>query len=50
VAYLYWVIALFDDKTEKLIKEIWKELTVKNISYYEEEINDARSYIDPYFV
>ncbi|PFA67071.1 hypothetical protein CN378_11885 [Bacillus sp. AFS015802] len=42
---MYWVIALFDDKTEKLIKGIWEELTIKNISYYEEEINDARPHI-----
>ncbi|MCR8847441.1 2'-5' RNA ligase family protein [Rossellomorea sp. SC111] len=42
---MYWVIALFDDKTEEQIKGIWKELAVKNISYYEEEINDARPHI-----
>ncbi len=42
---MYWVIALFDDKTEEMIQKIWKELTVKDISYYEEEINDARPHI-----
>ncbi|MCA1058805.1 2'-5' RNA ligase family protein [Rossellomorea aquimaris] len=42
---MYWVIALFDEKTEEGIKGIWKELTIKNISYYEEEINDARPHI-----
>ncbi|TMU87482.1 2'-5' RNA ligase family protein [Bacillus sp. BHET2] len=42
---MYWVIALFDKKTEELIQGIWKELTVKDISYYEEEINDARPHI-----
>ncbi|NMH70001.1 2'-5' RNA ligase family protein (plasmid) [Cytobacillus spongiae] len=42
---MYWVIALFDEKTEKVIEEIWKELTAKDISYYEEEINDARPHI-----
>lgn len=42
---MYWVIALFDDKTEELIQEIWKDLTEHNISYYEEEINDARPHI-----
>lgn len=42
---MYWVIALFDDQTEELIKGIWKELAVKDISYYEEEINDARPHI-----
>jgi 2'-5' RNA ligase len=42
---MYWVIALFNGKTEELIQEIWKELTFKNISYYEDEINDARPHI-----
>jgi 2'-5' RNA ligase len=42
---MYWVIALFDDKTEELIKGIWKELTIKKISFYEEEIHDARPHI-----
>ncbi|BCB03713.1 2'-5' RNA ligase family protein [Bacillus sp. KH172YL63] len=42
---MYWVIALFDSKTESTIENIWKELTVKDISYYEEEIDDARPHI-----
>ncbi|MBW3114612.1 MULTISPECIES: 2'-5' RNA ligase family protein [Bacillaceae] len=42
---MYWVIALFDDATEERIREIWKELRAKDISYYEEEINDARPHL-----
>ncbi len=42
---MYWVIALFDEETEQKIKQIWKELSEEKISYYEEEINDARPHI-----
>ncbi|WP_409250881.1 2'-5' RNA ligase family protein [Bacillus sp. SCS-153A] len=42
---MYWVAALFDEKTEKLIKQIWKELAQESLSYYEEEIKNPRPHI-----
>ena len=31
---MYGLIAIFDEKTEQLIKEIWKQLSEKSISFY----------------
>jgi 2'-5' RNA ligase len=42
---MYGVIALFDEKTEQIIKDIWKELSEKSISFYAEEVEDRRPHI-----
>ncbi|EDL66273.1 2'-5' RNA ligase family protein [Bacillus sp. SG-1] len=42
---MYWIAALFDEKTEKLIKQIWKELAQESLSFYEEEIKNPRPHI-----
>lgn len=42
---MYGVIALFDDKTEKVIKEIWKDLKEKSISNYAYEVENRRPHI-----
>ncbi|MBM7587493.1 2'-5' RNA ligase [Bacillus pakistanensis] len=42
---MYGVIALFDEKTEQIIKDIWRELSEKSISFYAEEIEDRRPHI-----
>lgn len=34
---MYGLVALFDERTEKIIKEIWKELQEKSISFYANE-------------
>ncbi|MEG9295443.1 2'-5' RNA ligase family protein [Mangrovibacillus sp. Mu-81] len=42
---MYWVIALFDTETERLIKHIWKELREESISYYIDEVQDGRPHL-----
>ncbi|MBM7587150.1 2'-5' RNA ligase [Bacillus pakistanensis] len=42
---MYWVIALFDENTEKIIKGIWGELCENSISSYTEEVKDGRPHI-----
>jgi 2'-5' RNA ligase len=42
---MYWVVALFDEKTEQIIKDIWNELSEKSISFYAEEVKDGRPHI-----
>jgi 2'-5' RNA ligase len=42
---MYAVIALLDEKTEEKIKEIWKELKEKSISYYADEVENRRPHI-----
>ncbi|RLQ89838.1 2'-5' RNA ligase family protein [Planomicrobium sp. Y74] len=42
---MYWVVALFDEKTEQRIEEIWKGLSDNNISFYGEEIKDGRPHL-----
>jgi len=42
---MYGLIALFDEKTEQVIKDIWKELKEKSISSYAYEVEDRRPHI-----
>jgi 2'-5' RNA ligase len=42
---MYAVIALFDEETERLMKEIWKELSEKEISFYADEVEDRRPHL-----
>ena len=42
---MYGLIAIFDEKTEQVIKDIWKELKVKSISAYAYEVEDRRPHI-----
>jgi hypothetical protein len=42
---MYGFIGLLDCETENVIKEIWKELSSKSISFYAEEINDRKPHI-----
>jgi hypothetical protein len=42
---MYWIIGLFDEKTEQIIKNIWKKLSEESISFYEEEIKEGRPHI-----
>ncbi|NWK69829.1 2'-5' RNA ligase family protein [Bacillus paramycoides] len=35
---MYGVIAKFDEKTEQIIKDIWRELREKSISFYVDEV------------
>ena len=42
---MYWFTALFDEKTEQHIKTIWKELSEKSLSFYGEEVKDARPHL-----
>ncbi|MFF3023368.1 hypothetical protein ACFVRR_12050 [Gottfriedia sp. NPDC057948] len=37
---MYGVVALFDAKTEQIIKDIWTELSEKSISFYADEVVD----------
>ena len=37
---MYALVAMFDSKTEKLIRKIWKGLEDNNISYYASEVKD----------
>lgn len=42
---MYALIALFDEKTEQAIKEIWKDLKENSISSYAYEVEDRRPHI-----
>lgn len=42
---MYWVIALFDKKTEQHIKNIWEYLAESRISYYLQEFKEARPHL-----
>lgn len=42
---MYGVIALFDEKTEQIIKDIWTELREKSISFYADEVVDRKPHI-----
>lgn len=42
---MYGLIALFDQNTEQLIKEIWKELKMQSISFYAEEVENRKPHI-----
>lgn len=42
---MYGLVALFDERTEKIIKEIWKELQEKSISFYANEVENRRPHI-----
>lgn len=42
---MYGVIALFDEQTEQLMKDIWKELKDKSISTYAYEVENRRPHI-----
>ncbi|NHM30826.1 2'-5' RNA ligase family protein [Neobacillus terrae] len=42
---MYGFIAIFDGQTEQTIKDIWGELTEKNISHYSYEVENRRPHI-----
>ncbi|MFJ8064035.1 2'-5' RNA ligase family protein [Psychrobacillus sp. NPDC096426] len=42
---MYGIIALFDEQTEQMITDIWKELKEKSISYYAYEVENRRPHI-----
>jgi 2'-5' RNA ligase len=42
---MFWVIALFDEETEALVKNIWEELREESISYYIDEVQDGRPHL-----
>jgi 2'-5' RNA ligase len=42
---MYGLIAIFDEKTEQIIKEIWKELWERSISFYAYEVIDRIPHI-----
>jgi len=42
---MYGLIALFDQNTEELIKEIWQDLKKRSISFYAEEVEDRKPHI-----
>ncbi|WP_404332155.1 2'-5' RNA ligase family protein [Mesobacillus maritimus] len=42
---MFGLIALFDEKTEELIKDIWRELTERSISAYAGEVVDRKPHI-----
>ncbi|MRG86007.1 2'-5' RNA ligase family protein [Salinibacillus xinjiangensis] len=42
---MYGLIAIFDERTEELIKNIWKELKEKSISTYAYEVEDRKPHI-----
>ncbi len=42
---MYWFIALFDEKTEQQVKDIWSDLSEHSISFYAEEVKDGRPHI-----
>ena len=42
---MYGVVALFDEKTENIIKVIWEELREQSISFYAYEVEDRRPHI-----
>ncbi|WP_240628478.1 hypothetical protein [Bacillus salacetis] len=42
---MYAVIALFDEKTDTLVRNIWQGLREKEISFYAEEVIDRIPHI-----
>ncbi|MFB7141122.1 2'-5' RNA ligase family protein [Gottfriedia sp. NPDC056225] len=42
---MYGVVALFDEKTEKMIRDIWSELRESSISFYADEVIDRKPHI-----
>lgn len=42
---MYGLIALFDESTEQLIRNIWKELMERSISSYAYEVEDRKPHI-----
>ncbi|MGE7924176.1 2'-5' RNA ligase family protein [Viridibacillus arvi] len=42
---MYGLIAIFDEQTEQIIKDIWKELKEKSISFYAYEVEDRIPHI-----
>lgn len=42
---MYGLIALFNQKTEQMIRDIWKELKEKSISSYAYEVEDRKPHI-----
>ncbi|WP_422660601.1 2'-5' RNA ligase family protein [Paenibacillus sp. EC2-1] len=42
---MYGVIALFDEQTEQMIRNIWDELTERSISFYADEVVDRKPHI-----
>lgn len=42
---MYGVIALFDEQTEQIIRNIWDELREKSISFYADEVVNRRPHI-----
>lgn len=42
---MYGVIALFDEKTEQMVKDLWKDLKEESISTYAFEVEDRRPHI-----
>jgi len=45
VTDMYAFIALFDEQTEQIIWEIWRELIENSISFYGEEVKERRPHI-----
>ncbi|WP_244668231.1 hypothetical protein [Bacillus sp. NTK074B] len=39
---MYGLIALFDETTEQLIQDIWRELKERSISFYAYEVEDRK--------
>ena len=42
---MYWVIGLFDKETEQKVEDIWTQLSENSISFFSEEMKDARPHI-----
>ncbi|MFJ7935579.1 2'-5' RNA ligase family protein [Sporosarcina sp. NPDC096371] len=42
---MYAIIAVFDEKTEQIIKDIWKELKDLSISFYAYEVENRKPHI-----
>ena len=42
---MYWVIGLFDTKTEQAVKDIWNKLSENSIISEEEKVEDPRPHI-----
>lgn len=42
---MYGLIAIFDETTEQIIKDIWKELKERSISFYAYEVEDRIPHI-----
>ncbi|WP_088071694.1 2'-5' RNA ligase family protein [Gottfriedia luciferensis] len=42
---MYGIVAIFDEETEQIIKDIWKELSEKSISFYAYEVINRKPHI-----